>query len=126
MFKLRTNLLILLLLTLFLPWPAITQTDDGKLGVDEIIRRTVAAEKARKRISGRYTYLQHLTKEEIDDAGNVSETEKQVIRAVPVQGTEYNRLVEKNGKPLSGGILMQGPAPILPKFNTNPAVNGFL
>ena len=105
MTNLCKSIFILLASTLFLPLSTLAQTDAGKLTVDEIIRRTVATEKARKKISGRYTYLQHLTKKEIDEDGNVAETEKQVIRAVPVQGTQYNRLIKKNGKPLSGDDL---------------------
>lgn len=70
---------------------------------DEILDNVLAREKeVRSRdLNKKYTYTQLTKIEKLQDDLAVKETEERTYRIIPLDGAAYNRLVTKNGKPLS-------------------------
>ncbi len=77
------------------------------LAADEIIQRAVEKAKQEDADKTRYTFLQRVTKDELDDDGKVKETEKLVYRSVPIGDKSFSRLEKKDGQALTGDELKE-------------------
>ncbi len=83
--------------------PAAAQRDRDLPSADEVIKKVI--EKAKrddaKRDEAPYVYTLRNVVEDFDEHGALKERRDRVYQAVIIDGEVYNRLVQKNGKPLS-------------------------
>jgi len=90
--------------------PLAAQTSDGPLpAAREIVERVIARARRveEQKLLQQYTYRQRFVVEKLDDAGQAISRDEYVYVPVWVDGSRYSRLVEKNGKPVTGKDLEQ-------------------
>lgn len=100
----------LLLATLLLAHPFLFPQSEpaAKLpSSDEVMKKAVARAKYEKdkKQEDRFAFTQLSVSEELDKNGKVKERNQYTHQVVLVEGRPYQRLVEKNGKPLTGDDL---------------------
>lgn len=77
---------------------------------EEIVQKAVARAKLTedRQPARQYVFKRHLIREELDGDGAVKKREDRVYQLIPITVTaRFSRLVEKDGKPLSGDDLRQ-------------------
>jgi hypothetical protein len=84
---------------------ALSEEQANALTVQQILDSAVAKSKEHEKLSKKYTFLQRVTVENLDDEGKVEKKEELVLKSIPVGDTQYDRLIKKNGKPLEGDDL---------------------
>jgi len=67
----------------------------------EIVRRSVGRDTENWNRAKDYTFQQRTVQRELDDKGKVKKTESETHDVIFLHGRPFNRLVEKDGKPLS-------------------------
>ena len=91
-----------------LPSPLAAQTSDGpRPAAREIVDRVIAQARRveEQKLLQQYTYRQRFVVEKLDDAGRAVSRDEYVYVPVWADGSRYSRLVEKNGKPVTGKDL---------------------
>jgi hypothetical protein len=80
------------------PAPAAPGQEDAL----EIVRRAFARDENIFDAARDYTYLRAVVEKELDSKGKVRKTESETSEALIFHGRAFYRLLERNGKPLSG------------------------
>lgn len=78
---------------------AVLRADDDPRA---IVRRALSMDTRNRDLERSYTYLRRDEERTLDGAGAVKHRESKTWEVIPLQGSQFRRLVERNGKPLSG------------------------
>lgn len=81
-----------------LAWVPAAAEDNAR----EIVQRSVSKDLVNWSLAKDYTYLIKTQEKELDKSGKVKKTDSEVDEVSILYGESYERLVEKDGKPLSG------------------------
>ncbi len=83
---------------LLLPLPGLFGQDPDPL---EIIRRSVERDRLNFERANDYSYVQHTEQREYGRDGRIVKTESRTFDVLVIDGEPYEKLIAKNGKPLS-------------------------
>ena len=67
----------------------------------EIVRRSVEQDRLNFRRANDYSYVQHTEQRELDEQGRIRRIESRTFDVIVIDGEPYEKLVARNGKPLS-------------------------
>jgi vacuolar-type H+-ATPase subunit I/STV1 len=68
----------------------------------EIVKRLAAADRKNREIARQYTYIERSEEREYDSRGKLKKTKSETKDVLYLFGRRYEKLVERNGQPLSG------------------------
>jgi hypothetical protein len=77
--------------------PSLHAGDDPK----EIVRQALRINARNRQLERSYTYVQHDEERTLDSAGAVKHRESKTWDVIPLQGSQFRRLIQLNDKPLS-------------------------
>lgn len=82
---------------LSLAGPSLRAADDPK----EILRRATRMDARNRDLERSYTYVQRDEERTLDSAGNVKHRESKTWDVIPLRGSRYRRLIQRDDRPLS-------------------------
>jgi hypothetical protein len=77
--------------------PSLRASEDPK----EIVRRAMRIDARNRELARRYTYVQRDEERTLDSSGAVKRRESKTWDVVPLQGSQFRRLIQRDDKPLS-------------------------
>jgi len=82
---------------LCIAWPSLGAGDDPK----EIVRRAMRINARNRELERSYTFVQRDEERTLDSSGAVKRRESKTWDVVPLQGSQFRRLIQRDDKPLS-------------------------